>query len=129
MKKIQVVKIAELGCQILPVLEGLLHHEGRDPWVMVYLWLGMIQTASCFLNRIFLKRVYRSPWRIVYELLLLVFYIVVFSGVFNRAELLDEDLFWVFCTAMAVLYGAISCHELWKMSRPEVVMLDDEVAQ
>jgi hypothetical protein len=119
MKKIQVVKIAELGCQTLPVLEGLLHHEGRDPWVLVFLWLGMIQTVSCFLNRIFLKRVYRSPWRIVYELLLLVFYIVVFSGVrdIDSAPLLNEDLFWGFCTFMAIFYGAISCHELWKTGR------------
>ncbi len=120
MKKKLLTKMAGLGWQILPVLDGMIHQEGRDPWLGVFLWLGVIQTASCLLNRIFLKREFRSQLRIVYELLLLAFYGVVLSGILdaeNRPAYFSNHSFWVFCTLMAIGYGVISCHEIWKIYR------------
>ena len=120
MKKILLTKMADLGWQILPVIDGLIHPKGRDPWIEVYLWLGIIQTVSCLLNRIFLKRAFRSQLRIVYELLLLAFYGVVLSGILdteNRPAYFSNHSFWVFCTLMAIGYGVISCHEVLKVKR------------
>ncbi len=120
MKKKLLTKMAGLGWQILPVLDGMIHQEGRDPWLGVFLWLGVIQTASCLLNRIFLKREFRSQLRIVYELLLLLFYAVVISGILeskNGTAYHNTNWFWQFCTLMAIGYGVITCHEIWILMR------------
>lgn len=120
MKKILLTKMADLGWQILPVVDFLIHPRGIGAGLGMYGYLGLIQTASSLLNLIFLKRKFRSPLRIIYELLLLAFYGMVISEVLDRGNArayFSESSFWVFCTVMAIGYGVISCHEIWKIQR------------
>ncbi len=119
MKKILGIKMVDLGWQLLPVVDGIIHPDVGG-WLGVYLYLGLIQTASCLLNRIFLKREFRSQLRMVYELLLLLFYAVVISGILeskNGTAYHNTNWFWQFCTLMAIGYGVITCHEIWILMR------------
>ena len=123
MKEVLFIKklgfLIQVAAVVIPVIDALMNHNIYiNPIIESYPYIGLVQIISCLANRVFLRRAWKSGWRMVYEFLLLAFIIRALTGIGGRMELTYQfNAFSIFCGLMALGYGAISIHEIWVIGK------------